>query len=180
VNLGSLGGIAGSSASAINNLGEVTGTSDLAGDATYHAFLWRKGVMTDLGTLPGDFSSYGSAINNRGQIVGGSCDIDGNCRQVLWENGVMTELNTLTPADSTLSILDAVTINDAGEIVGYAYDQATGNTPAFLALVSSGGDNSSAEGVRDDTKVKVPDSISKTAQQRLQRRRMGLPPARYR
>jgi probable HAF family extracellular repeat protein len=32
----------------INNKGSVTGFAFLPGDAAFHAFLWRKGVMTDL------------------------------------------------------------------------------------------------------------------------------------
>jgi len=40
INLGGLGGVSGNS-SAINDLGEVTGLSDLAGDQTSHAFLWK-------------------------------------------------------------------------------------------------------------------------------------------
>jgi probable HAF family extracellular repeat protein len=78
----------------------LTGDSDLPGDATGHAFLWRKGKMQDLGTLPGDYSSYANAINNLSQIVGQSCDINDNCRPFLWENGNMIDLNTLVPTGS--------------------------------------------------------------------------------
>jgi probable HAF family extracellular repeat protein len=47
--LGTLGGTY-SSANAINNVGQVTGTSTNA-HGEYRAFLWRKGTMIDLGTL---------------------------------------------------------------------------------------------------------------------------------
>jgi probable HAF family extracellular repeat protein len=139
-NLGSLGGVLATDPNSINNLGEVTGTSDLAGDATFHAFLWRKGVMTDLGTLPGDSYSYGSSINDRGQIVGESCDINGNCRAFLWQKGVMTDLNTLTPANSNLYLVYAGSIDNCGEIAGFANDQTTGENPAYLAVVNDDDD----------------------------------------
>src|SRR5215469_18920794 len=103
----------------INNQGQVVGLSGLPGDTTVHAFLWQKGIMTDLGTLPGDVASEGDAINSKGQVVGGSADMDGNARAFLWQNGVMTDLNTLIPADSPLFLIEATgTINSRGQIAG--------------------------------------------------------------
>jgi probable HAF family extracellular repeat protein len=60
-----------SSASAINNHGEIAGTSSIISEAS-HAFVRRKGVMVDLGTLPGGTYSSASAINDKGQVVGTS------------------------------------------------------------------------------------------------------------
>jgi probable HAF family extracellular repeat protein len=94
------------------------GFANLAGDETFHAYLWRKGVMTDLGTLPGDVHSVGQAINCQGQVVGRTSDADFNGVGYLWENGAMSDLNTLIPADSPLYITDANGINDLGQIVG--------------------------------------------------------------
>ncbi|MGB2634001.1 MAG: hypothetical protein WAM58_08705 [Candidatus Acidiferrum sp.] len=145
VNLGSLGGVTSSAPTSINNRGEVTRNSDLPGDTTYHAFLWGNGTMTDLGTLPGDSLSYGNSINDKGQIVGVSCDASGNCRPFLWENGTMTDLNTLIPTSSLISIFYPASINNSGEITGYAYDATTGDYPAFLAVEGGGGEHCSAE-----------------------------------
>lgn len=176
VNLGTLGGVTNNVAGSINNFGEVTGNSDLLGDATYHAFLWRNDVMTDLGTLAGDYSSYGNSINDEGQIVGVSCDINGNCRPFLWQNGTMTDLNTLIPTNSNLYLLSASTINDRGEIVGYAYDQTTGTLPAFLAVVSSdatSGEISAASAGAAD-KISLPDNIRELLRRGWEKRRFGV------
>ena len=51
-NLASLGGTTGAGSS-INNRGWVAGSSNLAGDQTQHAALWRDDSAIDLGTLGG-------------------------------------------------------------------------------------------------------------------------------
>ena len=71
-----------SQATAINAGGQVVGSSANATGPT-HAFLWEKGVMTDLGTLGGTFTAAG-AIDNSGQIVGSSAIAAGPFHAVLW------------------------------------------------------------------------------------------------
>jgi probable HAF family extracellular repeat protein len=56
---------------AINNRGQIAGTFSFP-NSNGHAFLYQKGIMTDLGTLPGDNSSAATAINNIGNVVGSS------------------------------------------------------------------------------------------------------------
>lgn len=50
----------------------------------------------------------------------------------------MTDLNTLIPTSSLISIFYPASINNSGEITGYAYDATTGDYPAFLAVEGGG------------------------------------------
>lgn len=118
----------------INNRGEVVGFSNLPGETTNHAFLWRKGVMSDLGTLPGDFASWGEAINDNGEVGGLSCDMNGSCRAFLWQNDLMTDLNTLICPGSPLFLSTVWSINSRGEIVGDGTQISTGQNHAYLAI----------------------------------------------
>ena len=106
----------------INDVGEIVGEADLQGSAVthlQHAFLWKKGVMTDLGTLGS--TSHAEAVNSRGQVVGRSRLGDPSTvlqHAFLWENGgPIVDLNTTIPANSGLQLIDAVNINDRGEIL---------------------------------------------------------------
>jgi probable HAF family extracellular repeat protein len=172
IDLGSLGGTRKTGID-INNQGQVVGDSLLPGDAAYHAFLWQSGVMTDLGTLPGDVSSAGEGINSKGQVVGGSVDASGNVRPFLWQYGVMTDLNTLIPPDSPLYLLEATgTINDQGQIAGYALVISTGEVHAFLATPSNGravSENAmtaAAGGTAQRPNIVLPDNVRKLLQRR--------------
>jgi len=116
----------------------VVGESGLPDNASFHAFLWQNGAMTDLGTLSGDVLSAAQAINSKGQVVGGSADASFNERAFIWQNGVMTDLNTLIPPDSPLYLLEADSINDRGQIIGFAFDLNSGEGHAFLATPNYG------------------------------------------
>ena len=82
--LGNLGtdssGIGSSGARAINNSGQVVGSSDVVNASGHRqgsdAFLYSNGRMTDLGNLGTDgngfFGSEAYGINNAGQVVGNS------------------------------------------------------------------------------------------------------------
>jgi probable HAF family extracellular repeat protein len=117
VDLGTLGGDNGE-ATALNNASDAVGRADLP-DGTHNAFLWRNGVMTDLGRLPGTNCSRANQINNAGQVVGNASDCTIVTAAFLWERGgPMVDLNTLIPPNSSLQLVNAININDRGEISG--------------------------------------------------------------
>jgi probable HAF family extracellular repeat protein len=134
INLGTLGGTVFNGAFGINNRGQVVGQSNLPGDTTHHAFLWQDGVMTDLGTILGLPVSLAASINNEGQVVGFSQDGNSNNTVAwLWQKGLMTDLNTLISADSPWFLIEALGINDRGQIAGYGLLTAKGEVHAFVA-----------------------------------------------
>jgi probable HAF family extracellular repeat protein len=120
----------------INENGDVTGFSDLPGDSVaspnFNAFIWTtRGGTVNLGTLSGDALSEGLGINDKGQVVGVSFP---SSHAFIWRNGVMTDLNSLVAPGTTLVLIDAQEINDAGTITGEAQDPNTGSISAFIAI----------------------------------------------
>lgn len=140
-----------SDAYAVNERDQVVGTALFSfpippGGRFFHAFIWDKGVMTDIGSLlyPGT-NSHAYAINNRGQVVG---DIGGHA--FLYDKGVMTDLGTLGGPTSV-----ALAINEAGAVVGSS-TLADGSKHAFLYwqgamtdLGTLGGANSVARSINN-------------------------------
>ena len=122
LDLGTLGGTLGyvgsaanpGNGGAINNRGQVVGTSNLAGDLTHHPFLWNEGSLTDLGTLGGDNGeAYG--INDAGETIG-RADVPGPSHYhhgFLWRNGTMIDLGV--PNGATCSTANQ--INSKGQII---------------------------------------------------------------
>jgi probable HAF family extracellular repeat protein len=145
IDLGNLGGdgkFFGIFATGLNDDGQVVGASDTTGDASFHGFLWQQGHITDLGTLTGDAYSLALAIGNNGLVLGASINASFSPRAVLWRNGTATDLNNLVPQDSALYLESACSINDKGEITGFATLKSnSGESHAYLAKpVASDGD----------------------------------------
>jgi len=135
-NLQSLGGTS-SVGYSVNDRGWVAGRSNLPGNQTRHATLWRKGALTDLGTLGGANSAVLWPVKNVRGIVTGiaqtaepdplnekwSCGFffpaatgrGTRCLGFKWKNGVMTRLPTLGGTHGF-----ATGSNNLGQTVGWA------------------------------------------------------------
>jgi hypothetical protein len=66
----------------------------------------------------------------------------------------MTDLNTLVAPGSSLYLTFGGGINDLGEIAGTAFDQNTGDAPAFLA-VPCDGEHKDGEGCQAASQASV-------------------------
>ncbi|HEU0177633.1 MAG TPA: hypothetical protein VFV58_25505 [Blastocatellia bacterium] len=144
VNLPSLGGTR-SIGNSINNRGWAAGYSNLPGNESRHATLWRYGLAQDIGTLGGPNSNVAWPVkNNRGIIVGiaqtampeplgenwscsaffpGPNNIGYTCLGFVWENGVMRALPTLGGNNGF-----ATGANNRGQVVGWAENTTRDST----------------------------------------------------
>jgi probable HAF family extracellular repeat protein len=133
--LGTLGG-EGAVAIELNDAGDVVGQAGMPGSVScnewpVHAFLWRKGVMSDLGSLDGIPFSTALSINASGQIVGNVGDA---VLATLWEDGgPLVDLNTLVPSNPGLVLFDALYINDSGEIAAQG-TLSNGDVHSFVLI----------------------------------------------
>jgi probable HAF family extracellular repeat protein len=114
IDLGSLGGTSGS-VWGVNNQGQVTGLSNLAGDQLFHGFLWDRGVLRDLPPVSGGSLSGGLWINEAGDVVGGS-SIAGDqlFHAPLWTHGTAIDLGTVGQDACS----QAYGINSSKQVVG--------------------------------------------------------------
>ena len=125
--LGTLGGSY-SSASDVNDSGQVVGGARTSSGIYGHAFLYSGGQMQDLGTL-GGYESGAYGINDSGQVVGQAGHLTSS-HAFLYADGQMQDLNDLIPAGSGWELTNATEINTSGQIVGEG--ELHGNMRAFL------------------------------------------------
>jgi probable HAF family extracellular repeat protein len=117
--LGALGKAAGATAGAINDVGQVVGSSGA------NAFRWQNGVMSNLGQLDKD-AAEARAINSGGSVVGTAHSSFAYFRAFVWTGtGPLKDLNGLIPKNSGWALDEARGINDAGWIIG------DGNNPSL-------------------------------------------------
>ena len=104
----------------INDAGEYAGQWLTKEGFTHAVHVCGSGV-TDLGTLGGQFSS-GRDINNSGAIVGGALVAgDEAYHAFLYVDRVMYDLNDLIDADAGFELVNALGINNRGEIVALGH-----------------------------------------------------------
>jgi probable HAF family extracellular repeat protein len=118
--LGTLGG-ASSGASDINDAGVIVGSSNIISDSYQRAFIWQAGVMSQLATPAPYLASAANSINNARQIVGYVQNADFSFSAALWQNQTLTILNQQIDPGSGWQVENAMSINDAGQIVGFAH-----------------------------------------------------------
>jgi probable HAF family extracellular repeat protein len=125
--LGTLGGTR-SSTTWLNNLGEVVGQDNLAGDQASHPFLWDGQRLRDLGTLGGDVGAA-NYVSDAGDVTGWTfLPGDSTAHAFLWKRGVMTDLTGAGSSQCTF----AEAINDRDQAVG-------GTCDGQVALLWTGG-----------------------------------------
>src|SRR5690348_8777741 len=115
-----IGTLGGTYASVVwmNQSGQATGASNLAGDTVVHPFVWdpASGLMTDIGSF-GGWYSHPNWINDNGDVVGISSYPDGTRRAFYWHNGKLKDLGTIGTDDRST----ATCVNNKGLIVGYTF-----------------------------------------------------------
>jgi probable HAF family extracellular repeat protein len=125
---------------AINDMGQVVGSSGLCSNTTIppnpsgaHAVLWEKdGSATDLGNLGGTLN-VADSVNELGEVVGAAqSSIDGNIHAFLWTRDKgMQDLGIFPGAIVTVAPC-CNTINDRGEVVGLSIDGTTFSSRALI------------------------------------------------
>ncbi len=118
----------GNTANDINDDGVVVGRLQFGSSLV--ATKWVGGVLQHLPTLSGvdGRSGFANAINNRNQIVGMTEElVPGDLGQVaaLWTEDGVVDLNSVADVPPGFVLIEAIDINDRGQIIAEAHQPAT-------------------------------------------------------
>ncbi|HWW13546.1 MAG TPA: hypothetical protein VN310_02695 [Candidatus Dormibacteraeota bacterium] len=114
IDLGTLGGTIGYTVW-LNDWAQVVGISNLAGDQTFHGFLWNHGMLTDLLPTSGGSDSLAVWINDLGDVIGASTlPGDQTNHASLWTFETSVDLGTVGQDPCS----QAWSINNFRQIVG--------------------------------------------------------------
>lgn len=121
---------------AINNFDQVVGDATGQPGVT-KAVLWEPGAMRELPPPAGASTSIAWSINDWGAVVGESTmSQDGAVHATLWVSGQARDLNDLLDAKEPLRdqifLVQALIINERGQIVAYGVDRTNGTYGYYL------------------------------------------------
>jgi probable HAF family extracellular repeat protein len=131
--IGTLGGPS-ATASALNDLGQVTGSSTVNADGSVtHAYRWSQATgMVDL-SRKGQGNSHGTDINNKGQVTGGAVFNAANphlSHGFFWTPHTgMLDIGAFAPNLTS----SPTAMNDAGMVTGYA-ESGTGGPRSTIVF----------------------------------------------
>jgi len=103
---------------AINDRGRMAGVSLNRNTGRIEGFIEEAGERTPIGTLGGSFS-IAQGINNDGEVVGGSLTTEDKAfHAFLFRENQLYDLNLLLEPGARWELIQALAINNRGEIVG--------------------------------------------------------------
>ena len=134
-------------ANAVSNAGKVVGEGRLAGFTADHAVVYdvATGVISSLGLeTTGAYNSRPNDVNTAGAVVG-MMFLGVGEHAFLAASGHVTDLNDLLPAGTDWVLQEAVSINDAGQIVGRGYLTSSPTVTRYFLMQATAGADSIAD-----------------------------------
>lgn len=157
-NIGSLPGLLYSSATGVNDNGDVVGVAANAANfygSTAQPFIFRNGAWTDLDPMNRGIHAQAAGINNAGWVVGTNSFLGtGSVESFKWQTGAPINLPDFVGDICRISY--GMAINDLGTAAGYSSRVgACGDSRAVIYpaaggivdLGTLGGDNSTAQAI---------------------------------
>ena len=121
----------------INESGQIVGQADMP-DRYGRGFFW-DGIESVILAALGAGHASAQAINDLVQIVGWSDTPDGDRHAVLWEDGAIADLNDLLTEPFPYTLVEAVDINNRGQIACRAVGASGGSWAVLLTPIPEPG-----------------------------------------